>query len=127
MRHLCMFLVNFRKYTCGDYAVLFEVLSSNGCSCVYELLSGDATVNRLASVVTEALKQTVPSYTCTRESNSPSCCSSTLKYYINKKSQYSYCYKKSNAYYEVFLHFHKLVNITVKFEIAFVKVSSLQD
>jgi hypothetical protein len=54
----------FRNYPRGDYALLYEILSSCDWSCVYKQTSVDSAVNELNSVVVNSLNQIVP-YTCT--------------------------------------------------------------
>jgi hypothetical protein len=59
----------FQYYACGNYAVIFQILSSSDWPHVYERTFADAAVNQLTSVVTDALNKVVP-FTRTKISSS---------------------------------------------------------
>jgi hypothetical protein len=87
---------SFRNYPRGDYALLYEILSSYDWSFVYKQTSVDSAVNELNSVVVNSLNQTVP-YTCTGKSKFPCWFSGILKHYIKKKNHFFRRYKKTKS------------------------------
>jgi hypothetical protein len=74
----------FRDYAHTDYFLLYSYLSSYDWSCVYNQSSMDSAVNRLKSVVTDALNLAIPNK-FSRKSKFPCWFSGTSKHYINKK------------------------------------------
>jgi hypothetical protein len=89
-------LYSFRNYPRGDYALLYEMLSSYDWSCVFKQSSVHSAVNRLNSVVINSLNQTVP-YTCLSQPKFPCWFSGTLKHYINKKHHFFSHYNKTES------------------------------
>jgi hypothetical protein len=56
---ICEF--SYRKYTSGDYTLLYNILSNYDWSCVYGTSSVDAAVASLSAVVQDATDQAIPS------------------------------------------------------------------
>jgi hypothetical protein len=71
-------------YAHTDYFLLYRYLSSYDWSCVYNQSSTDSAVNKLNSVVTDALNLAIPNK-LSRKSKFSCWFSGTLKHYINKK------------------------------------------
>ena len=54
----------FLNYVCGDYALLYEILSTYDWSFVYSQAPADSAIELLSSVVTEARSQANPCTNC---------------------------------------------------------------
>jgi hypothetical protein len=107
--------ISFRKYSSGDYLMLYDTLSTYDWSSVYNETSVDAAVDRLTVAVTHAIAMSVPTG-CTNRCKFPVWFSSELKSYIRKKNYfYRRCKKyKSNYFYDKFSSYRGLVKATIR-------------
>jgi hypothetical protein len=53
-------VVCYRKFSSGDYALLYHILSTTDWSCVYGTSSVDSAVVCLNAVVQDALERAIP-------------------------------------------------------------------
>jgi hypothetical protein len=58
----CMhnYVYSYRKFSSGDYKLLYNILSTYACSCVYNTTSVDSAVTSLNAAVQDAMKHAIP-------------------------------------------------------------------
>jgi hypothetical protein len=88
--------LSYFKYACGDYTLLYNILSSYDWSSVYSKSSVDAAVASLNSAVHEAIDRSIP-LGFVKGSNCPSWFSRTLRHCILKKNYYYRRFKKNKS------------------------------
>jgi hypothetical protein len=106
---------SYRKYTSGNYAILYNILSNYAWSCVYGASSVNSAVTSLSVAVQDAMDQAVPcGYVA--KSKFPQWFSSSLKYYIRKKNYFYRRFKKHKyaSLYDNFSFYRKLIKTTIK-------------
>jgi hypothetical protein len=106
---------DYFKYDSGDYALLYNILSSHDWSCVYDASSIDSAVFNLTEAVQDAMEQAIPRIHISK-SKFPHWFSGSLKFYIKKKNYFYRRYRKhkSASFYDAFSFYRKLVKATIK-------------
>jgi hypothetical protein len=107
--------ISCRKYSSGDYLMLYNALSTYDWSSVYNESSVDAAIDRLSVGVTLAIAMSVPTG-CTNRCKFPVWFSSKLKSYMRKKNYFYRHFKKykSNYFYDKFSSYRGLVKATIR-------------
>jgi hypothetical protein len=75
----------YRKFSSGDYALLYNIISNFDWSCVYGTTSVDSAVACLNAAVQDAMEHANPRGVMKANSKFPHWYSSFLRYYIRKK------------------------------------------
>jgi hypothetical protein len=106
----------YRKFSSGNYALLYNILSSFDWSSVYGTTTVDAAVTCLNTAVQDAMEIAIPRGIANPNLKYPHWYSSSLRYYIKKKNYYyrRFKKKKTDCLYEKFSYYRKLVKATVK-------------
>jgi L-aminopeptidase/D-esterase-like protein len=73
----------------GDYALLYNILSTFECSGVYGTASVDSAVDCLNAAAQDAMEHAIPRGVINANSKFPHWYSSTLKYYIRKNNYFT--------------------------------------
>jgi hypothetical protein len=109
------FNISYKSFSAGDYAVLYNVMSTYDWFSVYNETSADAAFDRLNIAVTRAIDLAVPSGYIKKHTY-PAWFSGKLKVNIKKKNYFYRRYKKFKAdYFCGKFSFHrKLVKTTIK-------------
>ncbi|PNF21153.1 hypothetical protein B7P43_G05118, partial [Cryptotermes secundus] len=106
---------SYQNFAAGNYALLYNILSTYDWSSVYETSSVDVAVASLSVAVRSAMEQAIP---CgyRYKSKYPHWFSYTLRYYITKKNYFHCRFKKnpSDYFYDRFTYHRKLVKNTIK-------------
>ncbi|PNF20040.1 hypothetical protein B7P43_G05817 [Cryptotermes secundus] len=107
---------SYRKFSSGDYALLYNNLSTYDWSCVYGTTSVDSAVAGLNAAVQDAMEHAIPRGIINTRMKFPHWYSSSLKYYIRKKNYFyrRFKKKKSDCLYQKFSYYRKLVKSTIK-------------
>jgi hypothetical protein len=79
----------YRKYSSGDYALLYNLLSNFDWSCVYGTTSVDSIVASLNAAVQDAMEYAIPRGVINTNSKFPHWYSNSLRYYISKKNYFT--------------------------------------
>jgi hypothetical protein len=82
------YVYSYRKFSSGDYALLYNILSTFVRSGVYGTTSVDSAVACLNAAVQDAMEHEIPCGVINANSKFPHWYSSTLKYYIRKKNYF---------------------------------------
>jgi hypothetical protein len=77
--------ISFRKYSSGNYLMLYNTLSTYDWSSLYNEISVDAAVDRLTVAVTHSIAKAIPTG-CIKRCKFPVWFSNELKSYIRKKN-----------------------------------------
>ncbi|PNF41595.1 hypothetical protein B7P43_G11563 [Cryptotermes secundus] len=106
---------SYQNFAAGNYALLYNILSTYDWSSVYETSSVDVAVASLSVALRSAMEQVIP---CgyRYKSKYPHWFSYTLRYYITKKNCFHRRFKKkpSDCFYGRFAYYRKLVKNTIK-------------
>jgi hypothetical protein len=107
---------SFRKFSSGDYGLLYHILSTTDWSCVYGTSSVDSAVDCLNAVVQGAMELAIPRGVIKSNSKFPHWYSNSLRSYIKKKNYYyrRFKTKKTDSLYHKFSYYRKLVKATIQ-------------
>jgi hypothetical protein len=108
-------IYSYPKYSSGDYALLYNNLSTFDWSCVYGTTSFNSAVGCLNEAVQDVMENAIPRGIINTNSKFPHWYSSFLKYYIRKKIIFTVVSKKtSDCLYQKFYFYSKPVIATIK-------------
>jgi hypothetical protein len=79
---------SYRKFSSGNYALLYHILSTADWSCMYGTSSVDSAVTCLNAVVQDALERAIPRGVINSHLKFPHLYSTSLRSYIKKKNYY---------------------------------------
>jgi hypothetical protein len=82
------YVYSYRKFSFGDYALLYNILSTFNWSCLYGNTSVDSAVACLSVAVQDAMEHAIPRGVTNANLKFPHWFSSTLKYYIGKNNYF---------------------------------------
>jgi hypothetical protein len=82
------YVYSYRKFSSGDYALLYNILSTFDWSCVYGTTSVDSAVACLNAAVQDAMEHAIPRGVTNANSKFTHWYSSTLKHYIGKNNYF---------------------------------------
>jgi hypothetical protein len=85
---------SYRKFSSGNYALLYHILSTTDCSCVYGTFSVDSAVACLNAVVQDALERAIPRGVINSHLKFPHWYFTSLRSYIKKQNYYYKHFKK---------------------------------
>jgi hypothetical protein len=91
------YVYSYRKFSSGDYALLYNTLSTYDWSCVYDTTYVDSAVTCLNAAVEDATEQAIPCGILNSNSKFQQWYSSSLKYYISKKNYFYRRLEKKNS------------------------------
>jgi hypothetical protein len=83
------YLHSYRKFSSGDYALLYNTLSTYVWSCVLPYTSVDSAVACLNAAVQYAMEHAIPRSIINSNSKFPHWYSSSLRYCIRKKNYFT--------------------------------------